>query len=82
MNIEKEQGILREYAMFHTNERRHLIFHGSCLDCITPERLGLGICLGCKLFDFDALASLSDRGIRPFYSRTKIEESDPVVDLS
>lgn len=41
----------REYAKQHTSEKVHFIFHGSCLDCVTPLHFGIGNCLGCRWYN-------------------------------
>lgn len=44
----------QEYAMMHPTERKKIIFHGGCANCVTPLHYGLGNCTGCLYFDFAA----------------------------
>ena len=38
----------------------HFLFHGGCHSCKLPQKSGLGVCTGCRLFRFgDGLPTLS-----------------------
>lgn len=54
----------KQYARVHTSEKKHLVFHGGCLSCVTPLHYGLGNCLGCKYFN----------GVTSNYPNLKIED--------
>lgn len=41
----------REYAKQHPAEKIHYIFHGSCLNYITPLHYGIGNYTGCKYYN-------------------------------
>jgi len=53
----------KQYARNHIDEKRHIIFHGGCLKCVTPLHYGLGNCLGCFYFN----------GVTSKYPKLKIE---------
>lgn len=42
------KSAVEEWVMKHPSLKEKKIFHGGCLDCITPIEEGIGKCLGCQ----------------------------------
>lgn len=63
-NLEEKKKLNeREYAKQHPSEKVHYIFHGGCLNCVTPLHYGIGNCTGCKFYN----------GVTSNYPELKIE---------
>ena len=41
------------YAEMHPEEKAKIIFHGGCIECVTPIHYGLGNCMKCMYFESD-----------------------------
>jgi len=54
----------KQYARVHPSEKKHIVFHGGCLGCVTPLHYGLGNCTGCLYFN----------GVVSNYPTLKIED--------
>jgi len=50
---DEEKINLRLKADKDPQSRERLIFHGGCLSCTTPSKVGIGNCKGCQYFDAD-----------------------------
>ena len=52
---ELEQKIIKKSQTRWIDEHRslkiHKVFHGGCLRCVTPNKDGIGACLGCQYKD-------------------------------
>jgi len=40
-------------AFDNPKSKNHVIFHGGCIGCLSPEEMGIGNCIGCKYFTAD-----------------------------
>lgn len=64
----------KQYAKVHVDERKHIIFHGGCVKCVTPLYYGLGNCLGCLYYQ-GVTSKYPDLGIRN-YREVKCESTE------
>lgn len=53
LHKEESEGKKRAFARENPRLKKHIIFHGGCLECYSPLQQGLGGCLDCKYFDSD-----------------------------
>lgn len=49
-NFQVKEDSIKEKEL-ENNLFKKTIFHGQCLSCVTPNKLGSTICLGCEILD-------------------------------
>lgn len=49
--LSEEMRTRRDEKQLEDSLFKKTIFHGQCLSCVTPNKLGSTICLGCEILD-------------------------------
>jgi hypothetical protein len=70
----------RVYAKNNKSEKVHFIFHGGCLNCVTPLHFGIGNCLGCMYYN-GVTSGYPILKIEKFLEEYKINENDLSIDI-